>query len=103
MDNFSLKTFKNIGMVVAAVLIASGTLYVLNAAAFNGAPSTPSSASGAIGSDSANNGVIGTSPTDSHTKLFVVGSAAADTSNYALKVVDSASNPILYIRNDGSI
>jgi hypothetical protein len=46
--------------------------------------------------------LIGTGGTDSSSKLLVRG-IDATSSNYALKVVNSAGNPLLYVKNDGAI
>jgi hypothetical protein len=46
--------------------------------------------------------LIGTGGTDSSSKLLVKG-VDATASNFGLKVENSASSPLLYIRNDGNI
>ena len=93
---------KALAAIVAVAVISAAPASAL---AFNGPGKgqTAGSGSGAIGVGSNQNISIGTSTTQASTKLIVVASSTGDTSNYAFKVLDSSQNPLLIIRNDGSV
>lgn len=61
------------------------------------------SGSGALGVGSGGIVSVGTSTPNAATRFLVVASSTGDTGNYALKVLDASQNPLLIIRNDGSV
>ena len=62
----------------------------------------PGSGSGVIASDSANNIAIGTSTTQSSTRILVVGSSTT-SADYAIKILNRNGGPLFFARNDGYI
>ncbi|MDW8279547.1 MAG: hypothetical protein RMK17_00005 [bacterium] len=57
---------------------------------------------GKIGVDSGGNISIGTSTPQSNTRIYIVGSTS-DISAYGLRIVNSNSSPVLWVRNDGRV
>ncbi len=91
---------------VVAVIAAGFALCLSSPAmAFNGPASgqAAGTGNGAIGVGSNQDISIGTSTTDNATKLLLVASSTGDTSSFVFKTLDSSQNPLLIIRNDGSV
>ncbi len=88
-------------------VIAAGFALCLSspAMAFNGPASgqAAGTGNGAIGVGSNQDISIGTSTTDNATKFLLVASSTGDTSSFVFKALDSSQNPLLIIRNDGSV
>lgn len=106
MKDGSLKMLKKpafwVGFVFSLLAIFAFYLGVDSIFAFTGPSQNPPSGLGAIGSDASNNISIGTSTTKPETKLLIIASST-DTSNFALKVLQPAQTPVLFVRNDGSL
>ena len=95
--NITKLTYVAIAVIVLGVL--AGIFHTL---AFTGPSKNAGSGSGALGVDSSGNISVGTSTTQSNTKLFVLGSTT-NSSAYGLQVWNSARNNLLYVRNDGFV
>lgn len=92
-------------MFLPLVLVTSNFLFPRAAfAQFIGPPSgSPGSTAGAIGVNAAHNISVGTYTPSATSKLLIVASSSADTSNYSLQILYPNQQPVLIVRNDGSI
>jgi hypothetical protein len=89
-------------LVAVAVALFVALVGIVRTVAFTGPSGNAGSGSGALGTDASGDISIGTSTTQSSTKLFVLGSTA-NSSAYGLQVWNSASTPLLTVRNDGAV
>ncbi len=89
---------------ISKILLLAGIIAVFASGALitRAVPPTPGIGSGAIATDASNNVSIGTSATQANTKLLIAASST-DTTNYALRIIQPAGTPILFVRNDGSV
>ena len=87
----------------AVVVLAIGVFAdIFHASAIIGPSGAGGVGSGAISTDAGGNIAIGTSTTQSNTKLFVLGSTT-DSSAYGLQIWNSNSTSTLSVRNDGLV
>lgn len=86
----------------ALLLFAFYLLSIFRASAFTGPAQTVGTGAGAIGVDAANNLSIGTSTTQSDTRLTIVASSTASNA-YSLRITQPNLTPIIVVRNDGLV
>jgi len=96
------KNIIKLASAVIAVLVIGVFADIFHAVAIVGPSNAGGVGSGAIATDAVGNIAIGTSTTQSATKLFIIGSTT-DSSAYGLQVWNSASTPTFTVRNDGLV
>ena len=102
--NHKKKISITIGALILFVVVAlSPLLNSFFAFASNNPPCGAGGCYGAIGLDTNNNVSIGTSTTQSNTRLYITAATSALATDYAFRILDSTgASPLFVVQNDGS-